>query len=62
MKPSKGDPYKTLGAVIYPIIENTDEPINLRVVITGNIFRDGKQTDTKVGAYIDVTLYPSTEY
>jgi len=62
MKPSKGDPSKTLGAVIYPIIENTRDPIDLRVVITGNIFRNGKPTDIKVGAFTDVTLYPSTEY
>jgi len=62
LRPSNGNPLKTSAVVIFPIIKNASDPIQLRIVITGNIFRDGKPTDIRVGAFIDVTLYSSTEY
>jgi len=58
LRPSNGNPLKTSAVVIFPIIKNASDPIQLRIVITGNIFRDGKPTDIRVGAFIDVTLYP----
>ena len=58
MKPSKGDPKYTLLAIVYPIIEDMKEPIYLRVVILGNIIRDGRNSDIKVGAFTDVRLIP----
>lgn len=31
-------------------------PITVRVVVIGEIYRDGRRTGEEVGAYIDVTL------
>ncbi len=61
MRPSIDIPQDALASVIFPIIKNADVPIDLRVLVTGNIFRDGKPTDMRVGAFTDVTLYPSTD-
>jgi hypothetical protein len=62
MRPSNDIPQDALASVIFPIIENAEVPIDLWVLVTGNKFRNGKPTDMRVGAFTDVTLYPSTDY
>lgn len=58
--PSLGGNQKTAAVVFYPIIE-LEESINLRVVITGHVFREGKPTDIRVGAFTDVRLKPKPD-
>jgi hypothetical protein len=55
--PSLDGNRKTAAKAFYPIIE-LDETINLRIVITGHVFRDGKPTDILVGAFTDIRLKP----
>jgi len=39
-----------------PSIPDTRETVTVRIVVTGEIYRDGQRTGEEVGAYIDVTL------
>jgi len=45
-------------ASVGPSIPDTNETMTVRVVVTGEIYRDGRRTGEEVGAYIDVTLQP----
>jgi len=53
--PSKEGSLENAVEVFFPILD-FDNSINLRVVITGHVFRNGKPTNTRVGAYTDVRL------
>lgn len=46
------------GAIVSvgPSIPDTDGAVAVRVVVTGEIYRDGRRTGEEVGAYIDVIL------
>ena len=39
-----------------PSIPDTRRPVTVRIVVIGEIYRDGQRTGEEVGAYIDVTL------
>jgi len=41
-----------------PVLSNRSEPVNLLIVVTGNIVEGGKTSDHKVGAYIVIILKP----
>jgi hypothetical protein len=56
LSPSNGDPLKWGDTSIFPSLEGADGPIQLRIFIVGNTYRDGAPTQEKVGAYVDVTL------
>lgn len=46
------------GISFIPKISNRDQPINLRVVVIGQIVKGGLPTGQLVGAYIDLDLKP----
>jgi hypothetical protein len=58
LSPSQGDPSEPAEAIVYPILQQTDRPVLIRVIVIGNIYRDGLATDRQVAAYADVTLRP----
>jgi hypothetical protein len=41
-----------------PSLDTTSDPIDMRVMVIGTIFKDGISTDKQVGAYTDITLQP----
>ena len=41
-----------------PGLDKTSNPIDLRVMVIGTIYKDGTPTDKQVGAYTDITLQP----
>ena len=41
-----------------PALDKTSNPIDLRVLVIGTIYKDGIPTDKQVGAYTDITLQP----
>lgn len=48
------------GAPIFvvPSLPDPHRPVTVRIVVIGEIYRNGRRTGEKVGAYIDVTLKP----
>ena len=57
---SLGDnPFSKYGApAVDPILPDTSKPVTIRIILVGNIYRDGQITDEKTAAYIDVELKP----
>jgi len=48
---------KALGGTnVEPILPDKSKSITLRVIFVGNIYKDGKITDQKTAAIIDVKL------
>ena len=43
---------------LYPDLSDLEPPVELRIVIVGNICEEGTITDEKVGAYLDVIFPP----
>ena len=43
-------------AVFAPVFSTYSEPQNIRIIVTGHIFRHGEKTDESVGAFIDLSL------
>jgi hypothetical protein len=41
-----------------PSLDTTSDPIDMRVMVIGTIYKDGIPTDKQVGAYMDITLQP----
>ncbi len=41
-----------------PSLDKTSDPIDMRVMVIGTIYKDGTPTDKQVGAYTDITLQP----
>lgn len=41
-----------------PGLDKTLNPIDMRVVVIGTIYKDGTPTDKQVGAYTDITIQP----
>lgn len=41
-----------------PKLDDTGKPIEIRVVVVGTIYENNTPTETKTGAYIDITLQP----
>lgn len=42
--------------LVVPSIPDTRGPVTVRIVVIGEIYRDGRRTGEEVGAYIDVIL------
>lgn len=57
LPPSNGNPFMAGGARSFPILLDASDPTLLRIFVFGYIYRDGKATDEKVGAYVDVILH-----
>ena len=43
---------------VAPYLEPSDTPVQVRVVVVGQIMSEGVPTDEEVGAFIDVMIYP----
>jgi hypothetical protein len=56
--PSKGDAFKQGTTVVSPILQDTKLPVTLRIVLIGNIYRNGQITDEQTAGYVDVELTP----
>jgi hypothetical protein len=46
-----------IGFPIKPAIGG-DEPVVIRVIVIGTVYKNGKPTSIRTGAYLDLTLYP----
>ena len=58
LSPARGDLNK-LGIVsVYPLLPDPNRSVTLRLVVVGNIVRDGEITQEQTAAYIDVRLRP----
>jgi hypothetical protein len=55
---SRSYPDNTAGTTVFPNLPKTKQAVTVRVVVIGNIYKDGQATDQKTAAYVDVTLYP----
>lgn len=56
--PSKDDPFEQGAIAILPQIPKEVQTVKLRIVLIGNIYRNGQITDDQTAAYIDVELTP----
>lgn len=58
LSPRHGNYLNDGAADIDPILPDTTNSLTLRIILVGNIYRDGHVTDEKTAAYIDVNLTP----
>jgi hypothetical protein len=58
LSPRKGNPFNDGGTALDPILTDMANPVTLRIILIGNIYRDGQITAEKTAAYIDVNLTP----
>lgn len=58
LQPARGDALKKGVAVIDPLLPDTRTDVLLRIILIGNIVKDGEQTDERVAGYIDLKLHP----
>jgi hypothetical protein len=58
LSPRKGNVFNDGTADLAPIFTNTTNPVTLRIILVGSIYRDGKVTAEKTAGYIDVNLTP----
>ena len=58
LSPYRGNLFVSGTAVAFPILQNANDLMLLRIFVSGHIYRNGKATDEKVGAYVDVILHP----
>jgi hypothetical protein len=56
--PWENNPRNEGGIDVRPELPESDKLVLLRIVLIGNIYRDNRVTDERVGAYIDVELNP----
>lgn len=54
---SRSYPDNTAETFVFPNLPKTKQVVTVRVVVIGNIYKDGKATDQKTAAYVDVTLH-----
>jgi hypothetical protein len=58
VSPSHGDPFKQEATAVSPILPDKKQPVTVRIVLWGHIYRDGQPTDERVASYVDVHLKP----
>jgi hypothetical protein len=58
LSPSKNDPFKQGATVVVPQIPDENGNALVRIILIGNIYRDGQITDELTAGYIDVKLTP----
>lgn len=56
--PRNEGPLRFLGITVSPMIDNIDQDVDIRVVVTGTISEAQENIGKQVGAYIDITLTP----
>jgi hypothetical protein len=51
--------YLRIAAVnLWPKLQDTTKPVSVRVILVGNVYRNGQMTDEVTAGYIDVNLKP----
>jgi hypothetical protein len=59
LRPKAPDNPGVTAILLNPHLDNAKlAPVNVRVVVIGTIYENGRKTDKKTGAYIDVKLNP----
>jgi hypothetical protein len=58
LSPAKGDPFKTGGVGVVPLLEKSNDKVTLRIVLIGTIYKDGQKTNELTAAYVDILLHP----
>jgi hypothetical protein len=58
LSPSNGNPFNDGATDVVPILPDTEKPATLRIILVGDVYRDGQVTSEKTAAYIDVNLTP----
>lgn len=58
LSPSKGDPSMHAAASLFPDLPDTKKAVTIRIVLIGNIYRNGETTDERTGTFIDFKLRP----
>jgi hypothetical protein len=58
LSPRKGNYLNDGSANLDPMLTDATHPVTLRIILVGNIYRDGQVTNEKTAAYIDVNLTP----
>ncbi len=56
--PAEGEPLKKGIVSVFPVLDNLNDEVLLRVVLTGKIFKDEQITDDQVVGYVDIQLKP----
>ncbi len=56
--PKNQGPLRFLGITVSPTIDNIDQDVDIRVVVTGTISEAQENIEKQVGAFIDITLTP----
>lgn len=55
---SKDTPTFFRGVGLHPVLSLQNDPIVIRVVVIGEVLRNGEPSGEQVGAYVDVTMMP----
>jgi len=58
LNPFANDPFKNGATIIWPQLPDTSKPVALRIILVGNVYRNGQMTDEVTAGYIDVNLKP----
>lgn len=56
--PYADNPFNLGMAVIEPVLQNTSKAMTVRIFLVGSIYQDGRKTNEKAAAYVDVNLRP----
>jgi hypothetical protein len=55
---ARGDVFKKGVASVAPVLPKTDKAVLMRIILIGNIYRNGQITTEQTAAYIDLELKP----
>lgn len=58
LAPTGNDYFKVGATAIWPQLPDTTKPVTLRVILVGNVYRNGQMTDEVTAGYVDVNLKP----
>ncbi|MEW6568450.1 MAG: hypothetical protein AB1449_09870 [Chloroflexota bacterium] len=58
LSPADGDWLEQAEAIVFPILQESDRPVLIRIFVIGNTYQDGRAADRQVAAYADVILRP----
>ena len=58
LSPADNDAFKNGATVIWPRLPDSTKPVTIRIILVGNVYRDGKMTNEVTAGYIDVNLKP----
>ena len=56
--PEETDPMGDAVVPIYPDVGSIRQPVKIRVIVVGTVYKDNEPTSTQTAAYVDWILYP----